>query len=87
MNNALEFNLEFGIPARLTVSDYGHAMLSVGRGGAVVIIISDWGVSQWGSIQLNSGRCGIFPETSGDLQAATQWLTAHIACKSDSSIL
>lgn len=87
MNNTLEFNLDFGIPARLTVSDYGHAMLSVGRCGAVVVIVHDWSVGEWGNIAINSGSCGVFPETNDDLQAATRWLTDNVGDNGDSSSL
>ena len=87
MNNSLEVNLDFGVTARLTVSDYGHAMLSVGRCGAVVIIIKDWIVSEWGYIAINSGSCVVFPETNDDLQAAARWLTDNVGDNGDSSSL
>lgn len=78
MSSSLEFNLDFRIPARLTLSDYNHAMLTIGRNGAVVIIINHWCVSELGGISINSGSCGVFPETMQDLEAATRWLTDNV---------
>ena len=75
------------MPARLALSTYDNVMLTVGQYGAIVVIISDWGVSEWGLIAINSGICGVFPETNDDLQAATRWLTDNVGDNGDSSSL